>query len=149
MYYGYWLTIGTLYLIILTFKDFSNKMIIDDRHNWFMMGLSFSLYSHVDKGIWYVLTLIAVSIALNYFLRKFKVLGGADISSLTWIFYGFGIIGFDKIFWFFVVFTVISLIYFGSKMVILQYMFNVETMQKTPFYIVILLSFVLNYVLFF
>ena len=116
----YWAWIASIYLIILTFKDFKNKMMIDDRHNWFMMGLSVFLLTQTDVSIWYILGLVVVIAGLNWFIRKFKLLGGADVSSLTWIFYGFGIISIGVFVWFAGLFVIILVLYYVFKAFIVK-----------------------------
>jgi len=49
--FGYWAFFGCVYLLWLTVQDFRNNMRVDDRRNWFMMGLSVSLLSHVDVDL--------------------------------------------------------------------------------------------------
>lgn len=134
--FSYWTGIGIFYLVILTYKDLKNKMIVDDRKNYFMMGLSLSLISHVTRHLWYVLIAVGVVVALNIFLNKYKVIGGADVSTLTWIIYGFAVINPYNLLIFGFIFSIITLLYHGIKR-----LYGIK--KPSPFYPVILLSFIL------
>ena len=95
---AYWAWIGTFYLIILTWQDHKdNKMEVDDRKNYLMLGVTLSLISHVDRSLIYLLTLIAFIVLLNLILRKLAkmkmlIFGDGDLSAFTWLFLGFGLI---------------------------------------------------------
>lgn len=133
---SYWVYLGLFYLILLTYKDFKNNMWVDDRLNYIMIGLSISLYSHIRPVWWYVLTIIAVTIGLNIYLRWKKPLGEADISTITWLFLGFAIIDLGYL----VIFIMILLV------LMFTYSFIKGAMKMgrkaTPFYIVILLAYI-------
>jgi len=149
---NYWFFFGTFFLIILTYQDFKNKRVVDDRSNYVMMGLSLSLLSHLDVGILLLLSVLVVSFVLRFFLKKFSLVGESDANALAWIFYGLGLISVFKLVWFFFFFSIITAAYFGlSKL----YVKLLEKHQKRkidkvflPFYHVILLSFVLSALLF-
>lgn len=89
---SYFAWIGTFNLIILTWQDFRNKMMIDDRKNFLMLGVAFSLISHITRPSWYILVLLGVMFGFAYFSKKSKELGAGDIHCLTWIFMGLAII---------------------------------------------------------
>lgn len=133
---------GTLYLIFLTYKDFRNKRIIDDRHNYLMMGATISLLSHIPRNLLFMLLLMAVIIGLRLYLTKFKVIGEADINALTWIFLGYGIINIFKLAWFGVFFIIIVSAYSFLKFAVFKYK------QETPFFPVILITFWFNCIFF-
>lgn len=136
----YWAWLGTLYLVVLTWQDFRNNMNVDDRKNYFMMGASFALLSHVQRNIWYILILILFTVLINIYAKKYNILGHADISTLTWVFYGFGIINPFFLLFFILYFGGITLLYLILKRVALKLLKRpYET--PTPFYIVILISF--------
>lgn len=143
----YWAGLGTMYLIFLTYKDYKNHMTVDDRMNYFMMGASIMLLSLFKREIWYVLCLLALTIGLNLFLKIRRVLGSADISTLTWIFYGLGIINAFYLFWFFVFFTTATLLFHGFKWILAKYL-KQDYKTPLPFYIVILISFILECAIF-
>lgn len=135
---SYWAWIGTIMLIYMTWQDYKNHMMVDERKNWFMAGVSYSLLSHLPRSIWYVLSLLIVAVLENKFLSKFQVLGRADITAITWITFGYGYLSPYNLFAFFVIFSVASLIYILSK----KYIF--KHMEKTPFFYVMLISFVMT-----
>lgn len=138
---AYWAWLGSFYLVVLTVKDHIHKMNIDDRQNFFMMGATFALMSHVYRSVWYILTLIIITILLNYYWRKYNVLGGADISTLTWIFYGLGILNPFFLLAYLLYFGVFALLYMLLKKVIIKKL-KLPQASATPFYIVILATFV-------
>lgn len=134
--YSYWAWFGTLYLILLTWQDFKNNRKVDDRRNFFMMGITVSLITHIPSSIWYKLALFAFVIVLNKYGARIKAFGKADINSFTWIFLGLGFISVFKLFWFLVIFAAIILLYMMLK----QYIFKIK--EPTAFYGVILAAFV-------
>lgn len=138
----YWFIIGTFYLIMLTYQDYKNNMRVDDRRNYFMMGLSVSLISHYWSSIWYKLVLVGVLILLYKFMVKIKVLGQADINTLSWLFLGLGIMDVIVLSVFFAIFGVLTLTFHLLKTYVFRYK------QPVPFYGVILLSFVSTSILF-
>lgn len=117
-------------------------MNVDDRHNHFMLGLSISLYSHFRHNILFMLLLIILTIILYYFIKKYKLIGEADIKTISWIFLGYGIISIWYLAWWSILFFFVMILYWVLK----KYVFKIE--QATPFYIVILLSFIVNNFLF-
>lgn len=135
---AYWAWIGTLYLIILTYQDYKRKMLVDDRLNYFMMGITFSLLSHVRRPIWYVLALIVVVLVCGYGLTKLKALGSADIKTIGWVLYGLMIIGLYQTVTYLVLFGGCVGVYAVAKFWIFRYK------EATPFYPVILIPFFIN-----
>lgn len=133
----YWAWLGMIYLIIMTIKDYTNKMKIDDRLNSFMMGVTISLYSHFNYAIWYIVAVIALVFLMRWVLKKIKPLGEADINSIAWIFLGFSILNLYSVVWFFGIFIMTTIIYAFLKHSIFK--MNVPT----PFYSVILICFFL------
>jgi hypothetical protein len=139
---AFWSWMGTLYLIFLTYKDYKNKRIIDDRHNYLMLGASIALLSHISRNLLYMLLIMVVIIGLRWYLNKFKVIGEADINALSWIFLGFGIINIFKLAWFGIFFIIITAFYTGLKFYVFKYK------EDTPFFQVILISFWFNCLIF-
>lgn len=133
---SYWAFIGTIILIILTWQDYRKNNIIDDRKNYLMMGVTISLISHISRPIWYLFFLLVLVIVFNTLLKKNKTLASGDISALSWIVYGFGIIYILNLAWFLVVFGLATLIYQSAKIYIFKYK------KPTPYYGVILICFV-------
>lgn len=115
-------------------------MLVDDRHNWLMYGISISLILYVENvTILKILLILAVIVLMRWLLKKYGGVGSADINSLTWILYGYTLLDISYLGMFFFVFLFFELIYFILKVV---YFKNFKT--ATPFYIVILGSFVVN-----
>jgi len=135
---NYWFYMATFYLIWLTIQDYRNKMMVDDRKNWFMMGLSISIISHIRQGLLYRFGLIFLNILFIYFFRKAKGFGEADINTLGWIFLGFGLIDIYYLLYFYIIFTILTITYYLIKNQVFKYKAPIQ------FYGVILLSFVLN-----
>lgn len=132
--YFFWL--GTIYLLFLTFQDYKDGMLVDDRRNYFMMGLAVSIYTHIYSPVWYKLVL-GVFIAIIYaFMRKIKAIGEADVSSLTWIFTGLGLIDAGYIVVFFLYFAASTTIFLVLKNYLFKYKGEIQ------FYGVLLTSFV-------
>lgn len=133
---GYWSWLGTIYLLILTWQDYKNNKMVDDRRNWLMMGLSISLISHTYTTIWYKLALAIILALLYVFLRKIKTLGEADSNTYTWIFLGFGLINPYYLALFTAIFIVNTILFS-----LLKKLFKIK--EATQFYGVLLTSFVL------
>ena len=135
---SYWTWIGTLYLIYLTYQDHKHNKNVDDRKNYFMMGITFSLISHIPRPIWYLLLLLVITITVMYFMKKIKVLGEADINTTTWIYYGFDLINPSSLVTYFLIFSIVSIAYYVIKINVFKYT------KPTPFYIVILICYFLS-----
>lgn len=106
---NYWFWIGTLYLIIMTYQDIKNKMMVDDRHNYFMLGLTVSIGSHIVNGILYVLSVLVVVMVGQYFIKRYKLIGDADVSALMWLFMGFAFIAPNVLLYFILVWGCLAL----------------------------------------
>jgi len=87
-----WSILGILHLLILTYQDIKNKRLVDDRHNWFMMGATIMLFSLYDTNIWIILPVIIITSILISYISSKKLLGSADIKTIIWSFTGFAII---------------------------------------------------------
>lgn len=131
----YWALFGTLYLIFLTYKDYTNNMNVDDRYNYLMFGLSISLYSHFKNRFIYILAIIIILSILYIYIKKFKLIGEADINTISWIFLGYAIISPYKLLGWFFFFTICALFYTIMK----KYVFKID--RATPFYGVLLICF--------
>ena len=135
--------IGTIYLIILTYKDIKDNCLVDERHNWFMSGLTFSMFFLFKNPFWYILLIIGFVIGFNILLSKTRVLGEADHQTLTWVIVGFGLINHEALIKFLLIFCGVTIIYFVAKKVVSKIMkFNFK--EATPFYPALLLSFAIS-----
>lgn len=139
----YWFWIGTMYLIFLTWQDYRRDKLtglplglVDDRLNYFMMGSTFALLSHVMRPLWFMLAVMFVVVVLGIVLTRFKLVGRADVKTIGWIFYGLCILSLYQFVTFVGVFVVSSTIYSVLKFYVFRYN------KPTPFYGVILISFV-------
>ena len=134
----YWAWFGTLWLVVLTFQDFYNNMKIDDRYNWLMKGVTITLISYLQRNLFYMVTLLIVIIIFNKYFQRLANVGEGDVSALTWIILGYGIINPFQLGFFVVTFSFASLVYILAK----KYIFKMK--HETPFYIVILVTFIAN-----
>lgn len=135
---AYWFIIGTVYLIILTYQDYKNKMNVDDRYNFFMMGLSVSLYSHSKHTILYIFVILGMTFLVYFYLKRFLKIGEGDIKAFTWIFLGLTIINLYYTFLFFIILSIVTILYSLIK----RFIFNIK--GATPYFGVILISFIIN-----
>lgn len=133
----YWSWLATFILIVMTYQDYKHNRNIDDRKNFLALGLSISLISHFDRSFIYLIGLLALSIGLDYLNNKYKLIGAADTSALKWIMLGFGIIGLNVLMFYYVIFTILTAIYYGTKYII-------KNKKNIPFFPVLLSSFFIN-----
>ena len=138
----FWAWFGCLYLVLLTIQDFKNKMYVDDRYNSIMMGLSIALIHFSSRPIWLVFGSIFIIVILRWLLLKLKVIGEADINSLSWILFGFSIIDMSYLFMFTLYFLAASGLYYLFKLAIFKYK------GDSPFYHVLLVAFSLTVFIF-
>jgi hypothetical protein len=132
---GLWAFLGTLYLAIMTYQDYKHDRWVDDRKNYFMLGVGVAMHTFFERSIWYLLSVILVVVLFNYFAGKYKVVGGADISSFNWIYLGFAFINPYALLMFIVVMLAFTSVYgyFKSKVYKIK--------SYVPFMSIILLSF--------
>lgn len=138
----YWVFLGVVYLVWMTVQDYRNGMLIDDRKNYFMFGLSISLLSHFSRPFWYVLVVFAVTVGLGFLLARVKGFGRGDVNAVSWAFWGFGIIGLFEVAFYGVSLIFCSLVYHFFKLKV----FKVD--KPTPFFGVLLICFILTVVVF-
>lgn len=132
----FWAWAGIFYLVWLTWQDYTRKMLVDDRKNYFMMGMSLALVGFIKKPWWYMIGLLILALILMYLFKKKKLIGEADVNSFVWSFYGFGIIGLEVLLWYLGVFIVFTVFYEIIKRTLFK------ERRPMPFYGVILLAFV-------
>ena len=136
--YSYWAFAGIFYLLYLTWQDLRHNMTIDDRKNAFMLGLTVSLYWQFHVVWWYLTLIILLEVALIAAFKIFKTFGDGDLSSLTWIILGFGLIGHAVLAMFFSSFIAVTAIYLTIKTFLLR------VKGQTPFFPVIVITFILT-----
>lgn len=107
-----------------------------------MMGLSISLISHFPAKLLYMTTLIIVIVLLAIFLKKSKAIGEGDISTINWLFFGFGIINRYYLLWWVIYFIIITIAYNILRRIFAK-MFKQSATKAQPFYPVLLISYVL------
>lgn len=139
---SYWSFIGTIYLILLTYKDIKGRGFVDGRLNYTMLGVTLSLIFIIRRKTWVILLSILLIFIFFHYSRKLKALGTADLTTLSWIFYGFSIINIAYLLWFFVIFAIFTGLYLALRK------FLLKVNKATPFYPVILCSFFLTCFLF-
>jgi hypothetical protein len=140
--FSYWAWIGSIALFFLSWQDFFNKMRVDDRRNWFMMGISISILSHVKQAWYYILLVILLALILNILINYFKLLGGGDANAIFWIYTGFGFIALQSLVSYLFIFITVYAGHMLGKIFFMRIK-KVKT-WNTPFFIIIFLSFVLN-----
>ena len=135
--FSYWFYLGTIYLAWLTWQDHRNNMLIDDRKNYFMLGVTISLLSHLNNSLIYNIAALVIAQVLFYLYKRIKPLGEGDISAIRWCFLGFALIGAQAIVVYALVVSVLTGLYFGIKMVL-------GHSEYTPFFITLLGSFIVT-----
>lgn len=135
---AYWFFSGLFYLIWLTWQDLRNNRLVDDRKNWFMMGVTYSLLSHIRVNFIYLIGIFVITILLYVFMHKLKPIGRADANTITWIFVGLCILGVPLLIFYTVAFSAATLFVLLLK----KYIFRYE--PPIPFYPVFLSTFVLT-----
>lgn len=129
--------------MILTYKDIKNNCLVDERHNWFMSGLTFSMFFLFKNSVWYILGIILFVVLFNILLSRTKVLGEADHQTLTWVIVGFALISQEAIIKFLMVFIGVTVAYFVAKKISSKVL-SFDFKEATPFYPALLGSFVIS-----
>lgn len=133
-----WAWSGTLYLLILCYQDIRHNRNIDDRLNYFMLGLTTALFSIVTNKIWYNLFIVFFSIGVTFLGNKYKVVGEGDCSAFRWCLMGFGWLGISHLISFLLV-----LMFFTGIYALLKFKFF-KIHQNTPFFPVVSTIFIAN-----
>lgn len=91
---------GSFNLAMMSFTDI-RELFIDDRHNYFMMGVTVCLYFSSNRPITYLIAMIIMSTAFTYATKKFFAEG--DLKVLAWELLFMGLMGpaFVLLFWVF------------------------------------------------
>jgi len=133
--YTYWFFMGTLYLFYMTYQDLANKMMVDERHNYLMLGATIPLLFILQKPIWLIFAAIGIAIAIMVFAKYVKAFGEADQTSMMWIFTGFTIIGWNYLNIFVMIFLFSILITLVGKKIL-------KINKETPGMPIFLVSFI-------
>lgn len=139
MIYFYFL--GAIYLLILTYQDIKHKMLVDDRLNYFMMGVTVTLYYYYHHNIFYILILVILVNALAWLMKQKELMGSADNKTMIWCFLGLGIINRNALIFFLITFLVIQMIYSTINAIWFK-------QPKIPGYPIFLISFILTWWMF-
>jgi hypothetical protein len=113
---------------------------VDERKNYFMLGVTFGLLAIKPAPLLIFLFYIGFVFAFNMIMPKFKQIGKADITALSWILLGFLIMGYTELFIFLIAFLVVMVIY-----MIVRVIFKIN--YNTPFFGVLTIIFVLTCVI--
>lgn len=135
-------TTGTMYLSYLTYQDIKNNMLVDDRFNYLMLGIGVAMAHFYFKNIWFTLCLILVLFLLRKYMERVKVFGKADINTINWVFLGFAVYDVKVLIIFTLVFLILTSLYLFAK----HKLYKITS--KTPFYPVLLSSFILSCAIF-
>lgn len=142
MYSFLWFLFAFTNLIILVYQDYKNKMRVDSRLNFFMLGISSFLLAMSDlwllgfwKGFGLSLLVFIIPGLIYRFLLKY---GQGDIDALNWINIGL----FSMNIRFALVFNLVLMIchVIHSSAIILTCKLKNKKVEKTPFFIVILIA---------
>jgi len=134
----YWYFAGAIYLFILAVQDIRNKTLVDDRHNYFMFGVTFALVMFKPPAHWWYLLSIFLMISISFYMfTKKGYIGQADANTFIWLFVGLAILDiFSLVLWcaFFIPLYIIyrTLAYFLQK-----------KHMKLPLYPILFLSWLL------
>ena len=72
-----------------------HKMLVDERHNYLMIGATIPLLFILQKPVWLIFAALGIAIGVMLFAKYVKAFGEADQTSITWIFTGFTVIGWN------------------------------------------------------
>lgn len=134
---SYWFFPALLYLVWLTWQDCRNNMLVDDRKNWFVMGLSVSLINFTSLSPFSVFFLIVCMVGLMVFFSWSKMFGQGDITAFGWMFLSFGFLDLFTLGLFMVLLLLFSSVFFVCK----KFVFLRE---KLPFFPVLLIVFLVT-----
>jgi len=150
-----WAIIGTFKLIILSWQDFKKKC-VDDRYNFFMIGLSFSFLAYLKPNFIYLLGISFTAPLLYIFIKKLNIFGKGDINTFTWFILGYGLISPYILAGFLIIFIAIFIFYLLIKKYIVPYLFYITGSKEfmggfnkpLPFFPVLLIMFITTNILF-
>ena len=133
-----WAWSGTLYLLILCYQDIRHNRSVDDRLNYFMLGLTTAILSIVTNKLWYNIFIIFFSIGLVWLSNKYQIVGAGDGSAFRWVLIGFGLLGITHLIAFLLSLGIMTGVYSLLKFKVFK--FN----KPTPYFPVVLVIFISN-----
>lgn len=137
-----WAIFGLLYLAMLTYQDIKNKMMVDDRHNYYMWGMTVALSWWYWHSFLYIMCVVVIIIFAMWLWSKYKIYGAADINSLGWIMVGLWVFGA-----FYMVFYYVLMVFLGFVNNIIAKKIGYKS--EAPFYPVIFGCFLTTVILVF
>lgn len=139
----YFWIFGLVNLVWMAVSDV-RKGLVDDRKNFFMLGVALSLLSHVWRPWWYVMGGVLMLVVLGVLNKRFGVWGEGDMSAFRWIVLGLWILEPVLVVFYGVVLGVLTLV----QRVVAKLVFK-EKGLKLPYFVVIGGCFVLMMVVFY
>ena len=134
--FSFWAWLGTFYLFFMTWQDYANKMKIDDRANWYMLGMTSAVAIMCKVNLWQLVIMVILFETMFWLTHKWNILGKGDTSAFRWIFYGFGAINLTYLITCLIVFMLVITAYHISK----KYILKIN--QPTPFFGAICIIFI-------
>ncbi len=123
--------VGIMYLILNTIKDLRTFK-VDDRYNYFMLGVACMVMFVEHSNFWHTLGVIFFSVLVTM-AYKWAKFGNGDLSAFLWINLGLGAL------------HTFYLLVFWSIMLLLQLIiaFALPKGQRIPFYPFITIAFIM------
>jgi len=91
-------------------------MLVDDRHNYMMIGATMPLLFYVPhKGWIFIMGIIALSLAVSLIMRWTKAMGEADQKAIFWSFLGFAALSKSYLISYVIIFIFTYILYFLIK----------------------------------
>lgn len=137
----FWAGFGTLYLVFMTVQDYRNKRKVDDRRNATMFGLTLSLLTITTSSMFYKIAVSLVIAGFYIALKRLNVFGEADLNGITWILFGYGLLGVLNMVLFFIIFSVFTVTFMAFKRIVFKYK------EPVAFFGIILLSYMATNIL--
>lgn len=137
---NYWFFFGFLYMLRLLIQD-HRRMRVDDRLNFFMLGVTLSLLSHVSRSLWYLFSLLFLVFVIGFFMRRSSSIGLGDIGAVRWVFLGLGYL--DPFLLLFFVFSWFFCHLF-YLFVLRRFFFKLARDVRTPYFFVLFSAFFLT-----
>jgi hypothetical protein len=145
MMYSYWAWTGVLYLLTLTYQDIFRHRIIDNRLNWFMLGMTYGLLAMIHHDLYYIISVALVGFGISWLMTKYGF-GKGDAYSMMWCFVGWSFVGLQAGFLFVAcIFLVVLVMRAYFYVTIRLRKLNMQNPVVLPFYPAFLAIFVLTF----